>query len=59
MKKKIEILLTEEQERMLEARARAAGFCHKSEYVRFILFMDISFLEKVNAIYNKVVKNAQ
>ena len=58
MKKRFEILLTEEQDKILEQKARAAGFFHKSEYVRFVLFMEISIAEKINKIYNKLIKNA-
>ncbi len=44
---------------ILEAKAKAAGFYHKSEYIRFVLFMQISVSEKIDAIYKEVVKDAK
>ncbi|HLC73891.1 MAG TPA: hypothetical protein VJH20_04625 [Candidatus Nanoarchaeia archaeon] len=59
MKKRFEILLTEEQDKLLEEKAKKVGFLHKSEYMRFILFVDLSFIEKINEIYDKLIKNAK
>ncbi len=55
MKKRFEMVLTAEQDKVLEAKARSAGFFHKSEYVRFILFMEMNLADKINAIYKKIV----
>jgi len=39
-KKKVLIVrITEEQEKILEAKASSAGFIKKSDYVRYVLFM--------------------
>ena len=59
MKRRFEILLTEEQNKLLEDKTKKAGFLHKSEYMRFILFVDVSFVEKINEIHNKLIKNAK
>ena len=57
--KDFHILLTPEQDKILEAKARSAGFYHKSEYVRFVLFMQMSVSEKIDTIYKEVVKDAK
>jgi len=57
--KDFHILLTPEQDKILEAKARSAGFYHKSEYVRFVLFMQMSVSEKIDAIYKEVVKDVK
>jgi len=56
-KKLYNILLTQEQDRMLKEKASASGFYHTSEYIRFMLFTEASLAEKVDAIYTKVVEN--
>jgi len=50
--------LTKEQKQILQAKARAAGFIYTSDYIRFILFMEYGFTEKINKIYEKVCKDA-
>jgi len=35
------VRLTEEQEQLLESRAKTAGFYNKSEYVRTIIFQEV------------------
>ena len=55
MKKRFEMVLTAEQDKILEAKARSAGFFHKSEFVRFTLFMEMSLADKINAIYKKII----
>ena len=59
MKKRFEILLTSEQEKILDAKAKSYGFHHKGEYIRFIIFIELSIVDKINAMYDKVVKNAK
>jgi len=54
--KKFEIMLTEEQDKMLGEKARKSGFCYKSEYIRYIIFVDMSVKEKIDQIYNKIIK---
>ena len=46
--------LTEEQERKVEVKAQNLGFNTKSDYIRFMILMEISFIEKIDKIYNKV-----
>jgi Arc/MetJ-type ribon-helix-helix transcriptional regulator len=48
------IVLTEEQEKKLKERAEALGFATRSDYVRFMLFMELSFIEKIDQIHKKV-----
>jgi hypothetical protein len=57
-KKRYEFLLTPEQERRLQERADALGFSKKSDYIRFMVFMELSFVEKINQIHRKVCGNA-
>ena len=54
MRKPFHVLLTEDQERLLRERAVALGFCRKSDYVRFVLFMRPSLIEKIDQIYERV-----
>ncbi|HLC77510.1 MAG TPA: hypothetical protein VJH92_00100 [Candidatus Nanoarchaeia archaeon] len=54
MKKRYELLLTEEQERKLDQRAEALGFAKKSDYIRFMVFMELSFIEKIDQIHKKI-----
>ena len=45
--------LTQEQYSILKAKARAKGFHHTSEYIRYTLFMDTTN-EKINTLYEKL-----
>lgn len=58
-RKQFLLLLTEDQEKILEAKAKASGFFHKSEYIRFVLFVELSVMDKINVMYEKVMKNAK
>jgi len=51
------VRITEEQEKILEAKASSAGFIKKSDYVRYVLFMPISVDDMIKKIYDKVVKS--
>ena len=60
MADKVEYLMvriTEEQKKILEAKARNAGFKRKSDYVRSLLFIQHNTNDMIKEIYNKVVKN--
>lgn len=48
------IKMTEEQKRRLEEKADALGFTNKSDYVRFVLFMEPTIVEKIDQIHKKV-----
>ena len=50
----ISIRITPEQEKILEAKANAAGFRNKSEFVRFLLFMTQTTAEKIDALFEKL-----
>ena len=54
MKKKYSLYITEEQDKEIQKRAEMLGFSNKSDYIRFMIFMDISFIEKINSMYKKV-----
>ena len=54
MKKRYELLFTEEQEKKIGERANALGFSKKSDYIRFMVFMELSFIEKIDQIHKKV-----
>ena len=51
------IRISPEQENILLAKARSAGFRRKSEYVRYVLFMPLLVEEKINKIYERVCKD--
>lgn len=51
---KMSVCMTKEQSRLLDVKARSFGFRSKSEYVRFILFLPLDFVEKINKIHKKV-----
>jgi hypothetical protein len=51
------VRVTENQDRILETRARANGFMKKSEYVRFTLFKKIPIEDKISDIHQRVVGN--
>lgn len=58
MKAKVLIVrITEEQEKILKAKAQSMGFTKKSDYVRYILFMGLSAEDMIKKIYEKVVEN--
>ena len=45
---------TPEQVNKLKERAEALGFSRRSDYIRFVLFMELSFAEKMDQIHRKV-----
>jgi hypothetical protein len=56
--KRLEIRVTHEQDRILAKKAYDAGFCRKNDYIRSVIFIEPSFYEKIDTIYNKLIKNA-
>lgn len=57
MKKRYALLLTPDQEKLLNEKTEALGFAKKSEYIRFMIFMESSFLEKIDQIHKEVCQN--
>ena len=60
MADKVEYLMvrvTLEQKKIIEAKARNAGFKRKSDYVRSLLFIEHNTSEMIKKIYDKVVKD--
>ncbi|MAF36216.1 hypothetical protein CL622_03815 [archaeon] len=55
--KRFEFLLSKKQDKQLKKRAQALGFFNRSDYIRFILFIDSSFQDKIDEIHAKVVKS--
>ena len=51
------VRLTDEQEKILEAKASGAGFIKKSDYVRYVLFMSNNVNDMLQTIYNKLIKD--
>ncbi len=51
----LNIRITVEQDQVLKERARSCGFLQKSDYVRFLLFMDKGIFNKIDRIFEKVV----
>ncbi|MFA5142187.1 MAG: hypothetical protein WC471_04420 [Candidatus Woesearchaeota archaeon] len=54
MKKRYELRLTESQDIQLRQRAEALGFSKKIDYVRFMAFLEPSFIEKIDQIHKKL-----
>lgn len=54
---KLGIRVTPEQNKILQAKARSAGYTKVAFYVRAILFKTMSSEEKINAIYEKVCRD--
>jgi len=46
MKKRVEIILTNEQVHTLDKQAHQAGFLHRSEYIRYLLFKKLKIQEE-------------
>jgi hypothetical protein len=55
--KMIIIRITEEQNKELIAIAKRNGFNKKSDYVRSLLFANMSLQDKVDKIFDKVCGN--
>ncbi|MFH1209945.1 MAG: hypothetical protein V1663_04105 [archaeon] len=55
--RKIQILFDEEQYKMLVEKTRETGFLSKCEYIRYILFVNMSFKDKIDQIYDKIIKD--
>jgi len=55
--KQLHVVINDVQDKILEAKAQGAGFKSKSEYVRYLLFMEMTAVDKINKIYEKVVEN--
>ena len=53
------LVINAEQDKVLTEKMNDLGFAKKSDYIRFILFMDSSFIEKINNIHSKVCENAR
>ena len=48
------IRITPEQDKILDAKANAAGFRNKSEFVRSMIFMSQTTAEKIDALFEKL-----
>ncbi|MFH1972675.1 MAG: hypothetical protein ABIJ18_04320 [archaeon] len=60
MKSKIlTVKITPDQEQILIARARSAGFLKKSDYVRFSLFMSMPMEERIKEIHKRIFENGR
>ena len=59
MNSRYTLVVNAEQDRLLTEKMMGLGFAKKSDYIRFILFMDSSFVQKIDKIYNKVCENAR
>lgn len=55
--KNIIVRITEEQDEILLERTQKAGFLQRSDYIRYLLFMRKTVDEKLDKIYNWVLKN--
>lgn len=57
--KMLVVRITEEQDQVLQAKARAAGFMQISDYVRYTLFMSMPLKEKIDQIHEKVISDGR
>ena len=55
--KNFSMRITEEQDKILTAKAKSMGFINKTDYVRTLIFMPMNNQEMIKKIYEKVVKN--
>ena len=55
--KKLALRVTLEQEKILQAKARSAGYTKLAFYIRAVLFRSIPTEEKINAIYEKICRD--
>ena len=58
MNKRYVFLVTEEQNKILGDKTEAMGFTKKVDYIRFMIFTELSFIKKINAIHKKVVEDS-
>ena len=54
MSSRYTLVINAEQNKVLTEKMNGLGFSKKSDYIRFILFMDSSFIQKINEIHKKV-----
>jgi hypothetical protein len=52
---RLEIRFTPDELNLLAQKARSAGFCHKAEYIRYLIFRDSLMAEKIDQIHKKVM----
>ncbi len=55
--KMVLIRMSEEQDKILQAKMQAAGFGTKADYIRFVLFMETNLKDMIKQIYEKVIKD--
>ena len=53
-KRRYELYLTDEQYEKLKEKTEEFGFTKKSDYIRFMIFMENSFVEKIDTIHKKI-----
>ena len=53
----IYVRITEDQYKILGAKANSAGFIKLADYVRFKIFMPMNVDDMIKEIYEKVVKD--
>jgi hypothetical protein len=58
MKERYYINFTKKQKDLLRERTKDLGFATVSEYIRYVLFVETSFQEKLDEIYKEVSKSA-
>jgi hypothetical protein len=57
--KVIVVRITPEQYLVLEAKMRSSGFWKKSDYIRSVLFKNLSVEDKISKIYDKVLEDGR
>jgi hypothetical protein len=56
MMKRYVFFVSEEQSKLIKKRASVLGFSKKVDYIRFMLFIDSSIVEKIEDIHKEVCK---
>ncbi len=54
MNSRYTLVVNAEQDKILTEKMNGLGFTKKSDYIRFVLFMDSSFIQKINEIHREV-----
>ena len=52
--RKYAFILNQEQDDRLTESMQSLGFTKKSDYIRFTIFMNSSFIEKINEMHKKI-----
>ncbi len=58
-KRRFQMLLRPEEFEILNAKAKARGFTSKGEYIRHILFVELTLADKIDELYQKIIQDGR